>query len=72
MTNFIILKSDFVGRYSASIILAATYGYDMDPNDDPLVKLSDQAESVIIKPGPPGASPVDLFPFRECWFYNIF
>lgn len=36
-----------------------------------LINLSDQAETVIIKPGPPGASPVDLFPIRTCVSFSV-
>ncbi|KAH8104354.1 cytochrome P450 [Phellopilus nigrolimitatus] len=49
-------------RYAASSILSATYGHQVALEDDPVMKLNTHSESVIVRPGAPGATLVDLFP----------
>ncbi|EJC99757.1 uncharacterized protein FOMMEDRAFT_93027, partial [Fomitiporia mediterranea MF3/22] len=52
-------------RYATSLILLATYGHKVSSEDDELVALNVFAEYVILKPGPPGTTIVDVFPIRE-------
>ncbi|KAL5536335.1 hypothetical protein ACEPAF_156 [Sanghuangporus sanghuang] len=51
-----------VRQFAASAVLSATYGYTPARKEDPLIMLNNHSESAIIKPGPPGATMVDLFP----------
>lgn len=68
LLHLIKLTEDFTVRFSASSVLSATYGYSVEPENDPLVKLNTHAEEVVVKPGPPGATLVDFFPIRMSFF----
>ena len=57
-------------RFSASAVLCSTYGYYVLPKDDPLIALNTHSEGTIIRPGPPGSTLVDLFPFRKLLHIN--
>ncbi|PAV19382.1 cytochrome P450 [Pyrrhoderma noxium] len=56
---------DKIKRFSASAVLCSTYGYYVLPKDDPLIALNTHSEGTIIRPGPPGSTLVDLFPFLQ-------
>jgi hypothetical protein len=43
-----------------------TYGHDIVSSDDPYFRLAVDAKSSVNNSGPPGSTPVDLFPFCEC------
>ena len=70
-TPVCLLMGSIHYRYSASIILSATYAYEVAPENDTLIGLNEQAESFTIKPGTPGASAVDLFPIRTLDHYRF-
>ncbi|THH07845.1 hypothetical protein EW145_g3103 [Phellinidium pouzarii] len=47
--------------FSASMILTVNYGYEVEPGEDPLVKLFEGSDATIARPGSPGATLVDFF-----------
>ncbi|KAL5492942.1 hypothetical protein ACEPAI_4390 [Sanghuangporus weigelae] len=65
LNDLLIDPNDFwkhVRQFAASAVLSATYGYTPAREQDPLIVLNNHSESAIIKPGPPGATMIDLFP----------
>lgn len=57
----------FHGRFSESIIVRLAFGHQIPSNDesDPYARVIEDISLAINNSGPPGGTPVDLFPFRE-------
>ncbi|KAJ7136240.1 cytochrome P450 [Mycena filopes] len=53
----------FLSRFSTSIITRITVGHQIVSPDDPYVQITNAIYQAISRTGPPGGSPVDLFPF---------
>ncbi|KAJ7141530.1 cytochrome P450 [Mycena filopes] len=61
----------FLSRFSTSIITRITVGHQIVSHDDPYVQITNAIYQAISRTGPPGGSPVDLFPFLRhfpSWF----
>lgn len=58
-------------RFAASTILLATYGYEVTPDNDPLVKLNEVVDRLLFHPGAPGTTAMDLFPLRKTLIYYM-
>ncbi|EJC99766.1 cytochrome P450 [Fomitiporia mediterranea MF3/22] len=54
-----------IKRFAASAVLSATYGYQVERRDDPLMKLNEFSENAVARAGPPGTTLVDLFPILQ-------
>ncbi|KAG6836285.1 hypothetical protein H0H93_009476 [Arthromyces matolae] len=53
------------------IIMQVTYGHEITSNDDPYMDITDKTSHALGNAGPPGGTPVDLFPFLRympSWF----
>ena len=61
-----LLKKKF--RFAASSVLLATYEHQVTQKDDPLVEANEFTEQLLVKPGAPGTTAVDLFPPRELYY----
>lgn len=46
--------------------MEVAYGHQITSDDDPYVKISQDTGDAVQNAGPPGSTPVDLFPFRKC------
>ncbi|KAL0953804.1 hypothetical protein HGRIS_004986 [Hohenbuehelia grisea] len=58
-------------RFTAALTLRIAYGLDIVSEDDEYVKIAEQSAHVINNSGPPGGTPVDMFPFLQhmpSWF----
>ncbi|GLB41889.1 putative cytochrome p450 [Lyophyllum shimeji] len=58
-------------RYSTAIIMDIIYGHQIVSADDPFVKIAEDCCEAAAESGPPGATPVDLFPILKhfpSWF----
>lgn len=51
--------------FSASLIVKAAYGYDIEGEDDPLASLAIEATDLCFVEGAPGGSMVDVYPARK-------
>lgn len=49
-------------RFSTAIIMEIGYGHQIVSNDDPYLKMADDASRATAESGPIGGTPVDLFP----------
>ncbi|PAV19370.1 cytochrome P450 [Pyrrhoderma noxium] len=49
-------------KFAASSVLLATYEHQVTQKDDPLVEANEYTEQLLVKPGAPGTTAVDLFP----------
>ncbi|KAJ7141534.1 cytochrome P450 [Mycena filopes] len=61
----------FLSRFSTSIITRIAVGHRIVSHDDPYVRLTKAVYQAVSCTGPPGGSPVDLFPFLRhlpSWF----
>lgn len=54
-----------ITTYVASVVVLTTYGRSVESAADPYVTLADQAVKLQMCLGPPGATLIDFFPFRE-------
>ncbi|KAG5651044.1 hypothetical protein H0H81_010078 [Sphagnurus paluster] len=52
-------------RYSAAIIIEIAYGHRILTDNDPYVKIAEDVCHASAHSGPPGGTPVDIFPFRK-------
>ena len=43
-----------------------SYGYEPQEDDDPLIRMADEATEQAAEVAQPGAFIVDVFPFRKC------
>lgn len=48
------------------------YGYDVQPRNDPFVRLTDVGNDIIIKTVQNGVYLVDVFPIREFYMHRWF
>ena len=53
-------------RMTGSIVLMISYGYEPQEDDDPLIRMADEATEQAAEVAQPGAFIVDVFPFRKC------
>ncbi|KAJ7747776.1 cytochrome P450 [Mycena metata] len=63
--------SDFLSRFSTGVITRLTVGHEIVTDDDPYLKLTKAIYQALSRTGPPGNSPIDLFPFLRhfpSWF----
>lgn len=57
-------------RTTASTVTMATYGYEVESEDDAYVKLVEKVNIMTVEPGAPGSTLPDLFPIRELDSYS--
>ncbi|KAJ7177177.1 cytochrome P450 [Mycena filopes] len=60
-----------LNRFTTSVITRVTAGHRIVSDEDPYVALSKGVYEALSRTGPPGGSPVDLFPFLQhfpSWF----
>ena len=50
---------------TGAIVLMISYGYQTQENDDPLIKIADDATEQAAEVAQPGAFLVDVLPFRK-------
>ena len=55
----------FNGRQGYTTLMRITYGVTVNRDDDDLIRIFAKALERIVDEGAPGASMIDLFPFRE-------
>ncbi|KAF5347272.1 hypothetical protein D9756_009969 [Leucocoprinus leucothites] len=58
-------------RFSAAIIIRIAYGHEIKSDDDPYIKIVEDTGHAVTHCGPPGSTPVDLFPILQyfpSWF----
>ncbi|KAG6846427.1 hypothetical protein H0H93_014017, partial [Arthromyces matolae] len=63
-------KTSFL-RFSTAVIIELTFGHRITSDIDPYVEISEDCSSLLLEVGPPGATPVDFFPFLQhfpSWF----
>lgn len=60
MASKLILQKSF----STAIIIDINYGHQIVSDDDPYVKITADCSRVAAESGPPGGTPIDMFPFR--------
>ncbi|KAJ7026803.1 cytochrome P450 [Mycena alexandri] len=63
--------SNFLSRFSTSVITRLTVGHEIVSDDDPYLELTKTVYEAVSRTGPPGNSPLDLFPFLQhfpSWF----
>ncbi|KAF9456704.1 cytochrome P450 [Collybia nuda] len=68
-------RDNFIKRYSTAVIMEVAYGHQITSDDDPYVKISQDSGDAVQNAGPPGSTPVDLFPFLRhlpSWFPGSF
>ncbi|KAF8073626.1 cytochrome P450 [Lyophyllum atratum] len=62
---------DLLVRFATAIIIEIAYGHQIVSDDDPYIKLGDDISLASANSGPPGGTPVDIFPFLRhfpSWF----
>ncbi len=62
----IVLLTQALDRMTGAIVLMISYGYQAQENDDPLIRIADEATEQAAEVAQPGAFLVDGFPFRKC------
>ncbi|TDL24453.1 cytochrome P450 [Rickenella mellea] len=74
LLRVLIYPNDFIEharQSTGAAILMISYGYAIQPNDDPFVKIAEEAMKGFSKSSEPGAFMVDRFPFFQYvpeWF----
>ncbi|GLB38523.1 putative cytochrome p450 [Lyophyllum shimeji] len=64
-------RLDLLLRYSTAIIVEVAYGHQIVSTDDAYVKIAEGCSPAAAASGPPGGTPVDLFPILKhlpSWF----
>lgn len=64
-------RLDLILRFSTAIIVDVAYGHQIVSTDDPYVKIAERCSRAAAESGPPGGTPVDLFPILKhlpSWF----
>ncbi|KAF8073622.1 cytochrome P450 [Lyophyllum atratum] len=64
-------RMELLVRYTTAIIVDVTYGHQIVSNDDPYVKIANACGRAAATSGPPGGTPIDLFPvlkYFPSWF----
>lgn len=64
-------RGELLIRYSAAIIIEIAYGHRILTDNDPYVKIAEDVCHASAHSGPPGGTPVDIFPFLQhfpSWF----
>jgi len=64
-------RGDLLIRYSTAIIIEIAYGHQIISDDDPYVKIAEDICIATANSGPPGGTPVDMFPILRhfpAWF----
>lgn len=51
---------------TGAIVLMISYGYQSQEQNDPLIKMAEEATEQAAEVAQPGAFLVDVFPFRKC------
>ncbi|KAJ3574049.1 hypothetical protein NP233_g2020 [Leucocoprinus birnbaumii] len=62
---------DMTRRFSTSIIIRIAYGHEIKSDDDPYIKIAEDSGYALTHCGPPGGTPIDLFPALQhfpSWF----
>lgn len=54
-----------IRRFTVAVVLNISYGIDIKGDDDPYIKLADDAAQAINNSGAPASSIVDRFPISE-------
>lgn len=62
----LVLLTQIPNRMTGAIVLMISYGYQAQENDDPLIRIADEATEQAAEVAQPGAFLVDVFPFRKC------
>lgn len=52
-------------RFATAIIIRIAFGHQISSDDDPYVKISQDAGYALSNAGSPGSTPVDFFPWRK-------
>ncbi|KAG6832009.1 hypothetical protein H0H92_006045 [Tricholoma furcatifolium] len=58
-------------RFSTAVVVEISYGHQIISNDDPYFEIAEECGKIAADSGPPGATPVDLFPILRhfpSWF----
>lgn len=58
-------------RATASTLTMATYGYEVESEEDAYVKLVEEVNLMTVEPGAPGSTLPDLFPICEFTSYTL-
>ncbi|KAG6823892.1 hypothetical protein H0H92_008697, partial [Tricholoma furcatifolium] len=64
-------RDNHLSRFSTAIIMRLTYGYSITSDDDPYTGIAQRTSHALSNAGPPGNTPIDLFPFLAylpSWF----
>ncbi|GLB38520.1 putative cytochrome p450 [Lyophyllum shimeji] len=64
-------RGDLLIRFSTAVIVEIAYGHQIVSDDDPYVKIAEDVCEATANSGPPGGTPVDIFPFLRhfpSWF----
>lgn len=64
-------RLDLLLQFSTAVIIDIDYGHQVVSTDDPYVKIARDCCRAATESGPPGGTPVDLFPFLRyfpSWF----
>lgn len=64
-------RGDLLIRFSTAVIVEIAYGHRIVSDDDPYVKIAEDVCVATANSGPPGGTPVDMFPFLRhfpSWF----
>ncbi|KAL0578131.1 hypothetical protein V5O48_003874 [Marasmius crinis-equi] len=60
-----------IQRYTVSIVMRTSYGHRIRSDDDEFMKIADGIGVAMHKSGPPGNTPIDIFPWLQhmpSWF----
>ncbi|KAF7352075.1 O-methylsterigmatocystin oxidoreductase [Mycena venus] len=57
---------EFLSRFATGIITQIVAGHRITSDADPYLRMSSMVYEAMSKTGPPGSSPLDFFPLREC------
>ncbi|KAF8063986.1 cytochrome P450 [Lyophyllum atratum] len=64
-------RGDLLIRFATAIVVEIAYGHQIVSDDDPYVKIAEDVCFATVNSGPPGGTPVDIFPFLRyfpSWF----